>query len=825
MEVDGRRFYRTGDLVRQVPAEGGALEFLGRIGPSGQDPRLPHRAGGDRGGAPGAPRGRARPWSSPWEKGRTSGWPPISHISRRRPARLSELRRHLASRLPDYMVPSAFVALPELPLSAHGKVDRSRLPPPGALAEIAETASEPPRTPAEEIVAGIWCEVLGLARVSRSANFFELGGHSLLATQVVSRLRAATGAEVPVRDLFQSPTVAALAAALETALSAGASAASAPPVRPVPRDGALPLSFAQERLWFLDRLAPGNAAYNIPLALAARGDLSLPALAAALGEMVRRHEALRTTLRGPGRPAGPGDRAGLRRWTLPLVDLAALPEETRRLEARRLAGEEVARPFDLARGPLLRATSCRLATATSTRCCSPSTTSRPTAGPWACWWRRSRPSIRRARRRRLAPARAAGPVRGLRGLAARAGCRARCWSASSATGASGWRARRRSTCPPTGRGRPSQSFRGATRLRTIGAGRPRRALASSRPAPGRHPVHGPARRLPGPARPLHRAGRRGRGLADRQPHPRRDRAADRLLRQHPGAARRPRRRPAVRASCSARARRSALEAYAHQDLPFERLVEELRPERRLAHNPLFQVMFALQNAPLRAVELPGLTLRAARVRASRPPASTWSSFFTETEGGLAAQLTWSTRPVRRRHGPAPGGASGRPAGGGARRPVAAGSRSSRCSPGGAPPAPGRLERHRGGGPARGRGRAVRGAGAAAVPTPWRGLRGGGSHLRRARPALVAAGAPARRRRGRPGGPRRPAARALAGHDRRPPGHPQGRRRLRPARSVVPGRAARLDARGLRRPASCSASRSCSPSSAGGGQPCRRIGAS
>src|SRR4029077_2621277 len=149
------------------------------------------------------------------------------------------------------------------------------------------------------------------------------GGHSLLATQVAARLRLALGVEIPVQALFQAPTVAALAAEVDRALAAG-EVGGVPPIVPVARGGDLPLSFAQERLWFLDHLAPGNAGYHIPFALAARGELSLPALAAALGEMVRRHEALRTTYEARGeRPAQVIAPAG--RWELPLVDLSGLP--------------------------------------------------------------------------------------------------------------------------------------------------------------------------------------------------------------------------------------------------------------------------------------------------------------------------------------------------------------------------------------------------------------------------------------------------------------------------------------------------------------------
>src|SRR5262249_15003571 len=138
-----------------------------------------------------------------------------------------------------------------------------------------------PRTLVEELLAGIWREVLGVSRVGRDDDFFALGGHSLLATQVASRLRAACGVELPLRRIFAAPTLSGLAAALTGALAANREEGAPPPPRRAPRQGALPLSFAQERLWFLDRLQPGGAAYNIPLVLAAAGRLDPTRLAAA----------------------------------------------------------------------------------------------------------------------------------------------------------------------------------------------------------------------------------------------------------------------------------------------------------------------------------------------------------------------------------------------------------------------------------------------------------------------------------------------------------------------------------------------------------------
>ena len=230
-----------------------------------------------------------------------------------------ELRRHLAASLPDYMVPSRFVVLDELPRTPNGKVDRRALPDPEA-AEAPPATAEPPAGPVEEVVAAVWSEVLGVERIGRRDGFFELGGHSLLATRVVARLEEAFGVALGVGALFDAPSVAELAAAVGRAYDARAGGAP-PPLERVARDRPLPLSFAQQRLWFLDRLEPGSAAYLIPVALRLRGRLEPVALAEALAALVRRHEALRTAFAdspvGPVQEIAPRHRRRCRcRWSI-----------------------------------------------------------------------------------------------------------------------------------------------------------------------------------------------------------------------------------------------------------------------------------------------------------------------------------------------------------------------------------------------------------------------------------------------------------------------------------------------------------------------------
>ncbi|MBW8848894.1 MAG: amino acid adenylation domain-containing protein, partial [Burkholderiales bacterium] len=264
------------------------------------------------------------------------------------------LRAHLAAALPEYMVPAAYVPLDALPLTPNGKLDRRALPAPADTA-FGQHAHEAPQGELESTLASIWSELLAVQRIGRHDHFFELGGHSLLAVQLASRIRARLGCEVPLADLFAQPTLASFATRV-----AAASSSALPAIVPAARQGALPLSFAQQRLWFLAQLdARAAAAYAMPGGVRLRGALDAAALQAALDRIVARHEALRTSFASvEGEPvqviAAPD--VG---FALAHEDLAgqASPEA----ELERLAAEETAAPFDLERGPLIRARLVRLA--------------------------------------------------------------------------------------------------------------------------------------------------------------------------------------------------------------------------------------------------------------------------------------------------------------------------------------------------------------------------------------------------------------------------------------------------------------------------------
>jgi amino acid adenylation domain-containing protein len=266
------------------------------------------------------------------------------------------LRRHLTNSLPGYMVPSAFVEMERLPLTPNGKLDRKALPVPDQVIDSG-SAYHAPRSQVEEILCGIWEQILGSGRVGIEENFFEAGGHSLLAAQVISRIRDVLRVELPLRILFESPTVAGLAQELEQA--AWQRLGAEPEILPVSRDRLLPLSYAQQRLWFVDQLEPGSSAYNVPTAVRLRGELHVAALRRSINEIIRRHEVLRTSF--PQRGGQPFQHISpASEVNMAVIDLSEEPRPQAEATALRLARHETHQAFDLSRGPMLRAMLLRI---------------------------------------------------------------------------------------------------------------------------------------------------------------------------------------------------------------------------------------------------------------------------------------------------------------------------------------------------------------------------------------------------------------------------------------------------------------------------------
>ncbi|MFD3581562.1 MupA/Atu3671 family FMN-dependent luciferase-like monooxygenase [Streptomyces sp. NPDC058683] len=360
--VDGDTLYRTGDRVRWRPD--GRIEFLGRV-----DRQV--KLGGHRielGEIEAALREHPALVQAAViaHDDATTGHRRLVAYLVAAGARPSptELRTTLLRRIPEVSVPTVLIWLDALPLNSSGKVDYRALPDPGSAADersarttVTGHAYVAPADDTERAIAAIWQDVLSVDRVGTTDNFFELGGHSLMAIQMVSRLRAALDREVTLRTVFESATVADLATRVREL--AGAPVADAvPPLLPVHRDGAVPLSFAQQRMWFFELMNPGTASYHLSAALRLTGELVPWALRRAFVDIVRRHEILRTSFREVDgipmqSPSGPRD------IPLPLVDLSGLPEDLRRDTMLELAHREARLLFDLETDPLLRTTLLR----------------------------------------------------------------------------------------------------------------------------------------------------------------------------------------------------------------------------------------------------------------------------------------------------------------------------------------------------------------------------------------------------------------------------------------------------------------------------------
>nr|QLY89264.1 pseudodesmin synthetase [Pseudomonas sp.] len=339
------RLYRTGDLARWLAD--GSLEYLGRNDDQvkirgvrielGEIETRLNQLPGIR---------EAVLLAREDEPGHTRLVAYFTEQEQAGPLQVGELRASLLARLPDYMVPVAYVRLASLPLTANGKLDRKALPKPDRDALFARRY-EAPRGELEQTLAQIWSEVLKVERVGRNDHFFELGGHSLLAMRMVSQVRQRLGGELALGELFANAELAAVARVL-----AAAGRSTLPEIVPVPRDAPLPLSFAQQRLWFLAQMDGANAAYNIPLGLRLQGRLDVAALQRALLRIVERHESLRSRFTAFDEEPRVLPVAAGQALSLVSTDLRQHPQAQQALQA--LLRQEATEPFDLQNGPLLR---------------------------------------------------------------------------------------------------------------------------------------------------------------------------------------------------------------------------------------------------------------------------------------------------------------------------------------------------------------------------------------------------------------------------------------------------------------------------------------
>jgi amino acid adenylation domain-containing protein len=346
----GARMYRSGDLGRCL--ENGTLEYLGRT--DNQVKVRGYRI--ELGEIEHELRGCEEVEESVVVVKEDGGGNRrlVAYVVSKKPVNERELKARLRKRLPEFMMPQAYVRMERLPLTTNGKIDRRALPEP----KLESISGQAPRTLVEELVAGIWEDLLKRERVGAKDDFFELGGHSLLAAQMISRVRNVLNVDVPVREVFERPTVEGLAEAIEKG-RVSASRAESPPISAVSREQELPLSFAQQRLWFIHQLEPGSSAYNTPRAMRLRGALDICALSQSMREVVRRHEVLRTRFELKGAwPVQIVDEPD--EIQLPIWDLSEVVKQEREERAREIARNEAQRPFDLERGPVWRAALVRL---------------------------------------------------------------------------------------------------------------------------------------------------------------------------------------------------------------------------------------------------------------------------------------------------------------------------------------------------------------------------------------------------------------------------------------------------------------------------------
>ncbi|ADO67834.1 non-ribosomal peptide synthetase [Stigmatella aurantiaca] len=629
----GERLYRTGDSARWLPD--GNLDYLGRrdhqvkirghrVEPGevehvlAQHPAVRAGVVVGREDVPGAMRLVAYLAVRPGPTPGPSGW-----------------RRLVREALPEYMVPAVFVELPALPLSPNGKVDRQALPAPGKARPALAAPFRPALTPLECTLESVWSQVLGVSPVGLDDDFLELGGDSLRAATMAARVRETFAVDLSPHELLRGCTLAQLAGRTE-ALSQAPREVT--PLVPAARPERLPLSFAQQRLWFLEQLSPGTAVYNLPFLLRLSGPLDVPALKQALEALVLRHETLRTTFPLVGgepvqRIASPAP------VPLPWLDGRMLPEGEGEARLAELVRTELARPFALGEGPLLRAhlvslreTEHVLLLAIHHAVCDGASMEvllrdltalyegflhgEPAALPglpvqyadytlWQQQWMR-------------------GPVLE-RGLAF--------WR-QQLEGAP------RAVDLPVDKPRPeTPAFRGATVAFEI-APATSQALEAWARAEGATPVMA---LLAGLGILLQRCTGSDEVLVG-SPVAGRDRSElegmvgffvnTLVLRVSLHG------NPTFRELLS-RVRERSLAAYAHQDIPFEKLVEALRPERDGGHQPLFQVMFAPQRPPPEAVTREGLTWRLSEADIQTAPFElTWNVW--ERDGRWEGTLLYST---------------------------------------------------------------------------------------------------------------------------------------------------------------------------------------
>lgn len=550
---------------------------------------------------------------------------------------VAELRSFLEARLPLQMIPSAFVVLESLPLAPSGKVDRRSLPIPNFTQLQNLTAFVAASTPTQEILVGIWAEVLGLEKVGIHDNFFELGGHSLLATRVISKVRQVFEVELPLRRLFEQPTVGGLATLIEQAIAVGLGL-DAPPIERTSRDKQLVLSFAQQRLWFLTQLQPDSPFNNLSAAFRLQGQLNYQALQDSLNEIVRRHEVLRTSFKTiDGKPLQ--IVSSETKLLLPTVDLSELSAELQEIQSEQITQIEAQQPFNLQTDLTLRAKLLKLGEQEHIVLL---TLHHIASDGWSIGvFGRELSALYQAYCDRQPSTLPELPIQYADFAAWQ-----RQWLVGEtlASQLAYWR-QHLDGAPtllelPTDYPRPAiQSFRGADYTFEI-------ALQQSAALKTLSQQQGCTlfMTLLAAFKTLLYRYTGSEDIVVGSPIANRNRAQiENLIGFFVNTL-------VLRTQFAGnfsfeellnRVREVAIGAYSYQDLPFDVLVEELQPQRSLSYTPLFQVMFVLQNAPMSDIELSGLNL--SPIESDSGTAKFDLTLFVEdTDSGLVATFEYNT---------------------------------------------------------------------------------------------------------------------------------------------------------------------------------------
>jgi amino acid adenylation domain-containing protein len=602
-QIPNPKLYKTGDLARYLPD--GNIEFLGRIDNQVKIRGFRIELGEIEAVLGQHPAVRERVVIAQEDENENKRLVAYVVASQGHTIAVDDLRRFLKQKLPNYMVPSLFVLLEVLPLTPNGKVDRKALPAleGGKFGEAESFVA--PRTPIEELLAGIWAEVLGLEQVGIHDNFFDIGGHSLKATQVISRVRDVFSTELPIRCLFEFPSVADLSKHIENIRSQESNLSLAITLQPIPREEELALSFAQQRLWFLNQLEGQKSTYNISSGLHLNGTLNEAALQQSITEIVKRHEILRTTFPLVNGVAVQVIHANVN-ITISLVNLEVLPDVEQAAEVQRLVKEQSQRPFDLVQGPLLRVTLLQLGRESHILLL---TIHHIVSDGWSM-------GIFFRELSTLYAAFSQGESASLPNLSIQYADFAhwqRQWLQGEVleTQLKYWQQQLADVPPlldlPSDRPRPPvQTFRGSTKTFELSG-----TLTQQIKKLGSQSGTTLFMTLLAVFVTLLSHYSHQEDLVVGTPIANRNRQEiESLIGFFVNTL-------VLRVDLSGnlsfrellkRTRQVTLDAYSHQDLPFEKLVEELQPERNLSYNPLFQVMFVLQNAGSEGWEFPGLTL-------------------------------------------------------------------------------------------------------------------------------------------------------------------------------------------------------------------------